>query len=385
MIDEKQQQIGQPDKDPGDQILVTRSSMPPLEEFMEEIRPIWDSHWLTNMGVYHERFQEQLNQYLGVAHTELFVNGHMALELAIQAMGLTGEVITTPFTFVSTTHAIVRNGLTPVFCDISPEDFTMDVSKLEALITEKTSAIIPVHVYGNLCDVDAIGTIAKKHGLKVFYDAAHAFGERYHGTGVGAFGDASMFSFHATKVFHSIEGGAVCYHDEALGKELYKLKNFGILSEEVIDGVGANAKMNEFQAAMGLCNLRHFDEEIAKRQALVTAYCQQLSGIPGLRMLRQRPGVRPNYAYFPILIEAEEAGTDRNTLYQALRDYHIFTRKYFYPLITDFDCYKDQYAQTPLPVAKKIASQVLTLPLYGDLGLENVEMICHAVKKILCK
>lgn len=366
-------------KDPKEPILVTRSSMPPLEEFIEEIRLIWDSHWLTNMGVYHERFKEQLNQFLGVPHTELFVNGHMALEMAIQAMGLTGEVITTPFTFVSTTHAIVRNGLTPVFCDINPEDFTIDVSKLEALITDRTSAIIPVHVYGNLCDVDTIDAIAKKHGLKVFYDAAHAFGERYHGKGVGTFGDASMFSFHATKVFHSIEGGAVCYHDEALGKELYKLKNFGILSEEVIDGVGANAKMNEFQAAMGICNLRHLDEEIAKRKQVFQHYMSRLQGVKGLRLPAHKPGLESNYAYFPVIFEEEVFGESRDQVYDRLRSCGIIARKYFYPLTNACDCYKGRFSPERTPTALKISMQVLTLPLYADLSLTDVDRICQIV------
>lgn len=366
-------------KDPKEPILVTRSSMPPLEEFIEEIRPIWDSHWLTNMGVYHERFRERLNQFLGVAHTELFVNGHMALEMAIQAMGLTGEVITTPFTFVSTTHAIVRNGLTPVFCDINSEDFTMDAAKLEGLITARTSAIIPVHVYGNLCDVEAIEAIAEKHGLKVFYDAAHAFGERYHGTGVGAFGDASMFSFHATKVFHSIEGGAVCYHDEALGKELYKLKNFGILSEEVIDGVGANAKMNEFQAAMGICNLRHLEEEIAKRKQVFLHYMKRLCDVKGLRLPVHKPGLESNYAYFPVIFDESVFGENRDQVYDRLKSHGIVARKYFYPLTNACDCYKDRFSPESTPTAFQISRQVLTLPLYADLPLEDVDRICEII------
>ena len=366
-------------KDPKEPILVTRSSMPPLEEFIEEIRPIWDSHWLTNMGVYHERFKEQLNRFLGVDHTELFVNGHMALELAIQAMGLTGEVITTPFTFVSTTHAIVRNGLTPVFCDINPVDFTLDVSKLEGLITEKTSAIIPVHVYGNLCDVEAIDAIAKKHGLKVLYDAAHAFGERYQGTGVGTFGDASMFSFHATKVFHSIEGGAVCYHDEALGKELYKLKNFGILSEEVIDGVGANAKMNEFQAAMGICNLRHLAEEIGKRKQVYWRYMERLHGTKGIRLPVHKPGLESNYAYFPVIFDEDVFEENRDQIYDRLKSHGIIARKYFYPLTNACDCYQGRFSPENTPTAFGISRQVLTLPLYADLPLSEVDRICEMI------
>ena len=239
-------------------VMVTRSSLPPLEEYVEMLKPIWDSAWLTNMGDYHETLKEQLKEYLGVANLELFVNGHMGLELALQAFQMEegGEVITTPFSFASTTHAIVRNGLTPVFCDINEEDYTLDVDRLEELVTERTCAIVPVHVYGNLCDVDRIQEIADRHRLRVIYDAAHAFGQEKDGVGVGRFGDASMFSFHATKVFHSIEGGAVAFREPWLADRLYQLKNFGITGYESVEYVGANGKMNEFQAAMGLCNLR---------------------------------------------------------------------------------------------------------------------------------
>lgn len=240
-------------------ILVTRSSMPSVDEYIEEIRPIWDSHWLTNMGPEHKNLQAELQQYMGVENVELLTNGHMALELSLQAMNLQGEVITTPFTFASTTHAIVRNGLEPVFCDIDPVTYTMDVTKLERLITDRTCAIVPVHVYGNVCNIEEIERLAHKYELKVLYDAAHTFGETYKGQGIGNFGDASCFSFHATKVFNTIEGGAVCYKDPELGRKLYELKNFGIHGPEEVDAVGANAKMNEFCAAMGLCNLRHVD------------------------------------------------------------------------------------------------------------------------------
>ena len=249
-----------------DKIYVTRSSMPDIEEYVEEIRSIWDNHWLTNMGDKHIRFQKELKEYLQVENIELLTNGHMALELTLQALDLQGEVITTPFTFASTTHAIIRNGLTPIFCDIDPVTYTIDVEKIEELITERTSAIMPVHVYGNICNVEEIENLAKKYGLKIIYDAAHAFGETYKGQGIGGFGDASCFSFHATKVFNSIEGGAVTYHDKKLGADLYDLKNFGIHGPEEVSAVGANAKMNEFCAAMGLCNLRHIEEEIIKRQ-----------------------------------------------------------------------------------------------------------------------
>ena len=248
-----------------EKVLVTRATMPPIEEYIDEIKSIWETHWLTNMGEKHQVLQKELKEYLHVDNIELLVNGHMALELTMQAMNLSGEVITTPFTFASTTHAIVRNGLTPVFCDINEEDYTIDVSKIESLITEKTTAIVPVHVYGNICNVEEIEKIAKKHHLKVIYDAAHTFGETYKGKGIGDFGDASCFSFHATKVFNTIEGGAVCYHNNELGKRLYNLKNFGIQGPEQVDGIGANAKMNEFQAAMGICNLRHLEDNLKKR------------------------------------------------------------------------------------------------------------------------
>ena len=264
-------------------INVTRSSMPPFEEYTEEIKDIWQSHWLTNMGVKHQKLQAELKEYLGVENIELLTNGHMALELSLQALNLQGEVITTPFTFASTTHAIVRNGLKPVFCDINPVDFTIDVNKIEALITDKTCAIMPVHVYGNICDVETIEKIAQKYELKVIYDAAHAFGVKYKGKGAGCFGDVSCFSFHATKVFNTIEGGAACFKDKDFGLDLYRLKNFGIRGPEKVDAVGANAKMNEFCAAMGLCNLKHIDEEIAKRKVVVDRYREILGDVECLQ------------------------------------------------------------------------------------------------------
>lgn len=254
-------------RDGSDPILVTRSSMPPLEEYVEKLRHIWDTAWLTNMGEYHEELKAELKKYLKVKELELFVNGHIALEMALQAFQLEGEVITTPFSFASTTHAIVRNDLAPVFCDINPDDFTMDADKLESLITKKTCAIVPVHVYGNFCDVERIEDIARRHSLKVIYDAAHTFGEEFDGRGAGDFGDVSMFSLHATKVYNSIEGGIATFKEPWLADRLYKLKNFGITGKESVEYVGGNGKMNEFQAAMGLCNLKYIDREIAKRKA----------------------------------------------------------------------------------------------------------------------
>ncbi len=360
-------------------ILVTRSSMPSFEEYCEEIKDIWDSHWLTNMGPKHKALQTQLADYLAVDAVDLLTNGHMALELSMQALHLSGEVITTPFTFASTTHAIVRNGLKPVFCDINPVDFTMDVNKLESLITEKTSAIVPVHVYGNICNVEEIERIAQKYNLKVIYDAAHTFGVKYKGRGIGDFGDVSCFSFHATKVFNSIEGGAVCYHDEAFGRELYGLKNFGIRGPEIVDGVGANAKMNEFCAAMGLCNLRHIDEEIAKRKTVVDRYYERLAGVNGLQLNPVQRDVQPNYSYFPVIFDKAVFGVDRNEVMEALAQNGIGARKYFYPLTNAFDCFSGQYDSNETPVALRISHQVLTLPLYADLPLSDVDTICDII------
>ena len=360
-------------------ILVTRSSMPSMEEYIEEIRSIWDSHWLTNMGEKHKALQAELQKYMGVPNVELLTNGHMALELSLQAMNLQGEVITTPFTFASTTHAIVRNGLEPVFCDIDPETYTMDVTQIERLITDRTCAILPVHVYGNVCNTEEIERIAHKYGLKVLYDAAHTFGETYKGQGIGNFGDASCFSFHATKVFNTIEGGAVCYRDPDMGRRLYELKNFGIHGPEEVDAVGANAKMNEFCAAMGLCNLRHVDEEIAKRRAVVERYREHLEGVDGLRLNVQQPEVRSNYAYFPVVFDENLFGASRNEVMDALAQNGIGARKYFYPLTNTFECFHGKYDVDATPVALHMAKRVLTLPLYADLSMEDVDRICKIV------
>jgi len=365
-----------------EKILVTRSSMPPMEEYIDEIKELWDSHWLTNMGAKHRQLETELKEYLGVEGVSLFINGHMALELAIQAMNLSGEVITTPFTFASTTHAIVRNGLTPVFCDVDPEDFTIDVNQLESLITDRTSAIIPVHVYGSICNVEEIERIAKKYGLKVIYDAAHTFGVKYKGKGIGAYGDASMFSFHATKVYNSIEGGAITFHNEEFGEQLQRLKNFGIRSEEVIDSIGANAKMNEFQAAMGLCNLRHVEEEIEKRRKVYEKYVELLSNVEGIQLLKQQEDVQPNYAYFPVVFHEKEFGASRNEVCEALKQEEIYARKYFYPLTNEFDCFHGKYDVNDTPVALHISKRVLTLPMYADLSIEDAERICNVILKL---
>ena len=361
-----------------EKILVTRSSMPRLDEYVEEIKSIFETKWLTNMGEKHNKLQGELEEYLRVKHINLFTNGHMALYSAIKALDLKGEVITTPFTFASTTHAIVQNGLTPVFCDIEPDTYTMDATKIESLITEKTCAIIPVHVYGNVCNVEEIERIAKKYNLKVIYDAAHAFGVKCKNMGIGNFGDASMFSFHATKVFNTIEGGAVTHNNAELGRKLDLLKNFGITGPETVEDIGMNAKMNEFQAAMGLCNLRHVDEEINKRKNIVEQYKERLSGIKGIKLCKTQENVQSNYAYFPVVFE-EEFGYTRDEVMERLAQNNIFVRKYFYPLITDFECYKNIFNNSAIPVAKYISDRILTLPVYADLTIDKVNDICDII------
>lgn len=351
--------------------------MPSFEEYTKEIEELWDSHWLTNNGKKHQILEEDLEKYLDVSNVALFTNGHLALESIIDAFNLTGEVITTPFTFASTTHAIVRNGLKPVFCDVNPNNYTINTNKLENLITEKTSAIVPVHVYGNLCNVKEIDRIAKKYNLKVIYDAAHAFGVTSDGVGAGNFGDASMFSFHATKVFNTIEGGAVTFSDPDLKERLNNLKNFGITGPESVGFVGGNAKMNEFQAAMGICNLRHVDSEINKRKLVVERYQERLSGVPGIKLVSAQAGVKSNYAYFPVVFDGYRM--TRDEVAATLEKENIYVRKYFYPLTNSFECYKGKFDIRQTPVAQYISERVLTLPLYADLSLEDVDRICDII------
>lgn len=360
---------------------VTRSSMPTLEEYTNEIKDIFESRWLTNMGVKHQELQRQLEQWLGVKHVTLYTNGHLALENAIALMNFPkgSEVITTPFTFASTTHAIVRNGLVPVFCDVNDVDYTIDVTKIENLITDKTVAIVPVHVYGHICDVDAIKRIADKHGLKVIYDAAHAFGVTLNGKSSACFGDISMFSFHATKVFNTIEGGALCYNNDAYVQELNDRKNFGIRGPESCMFVGGNAKMNEFQAAMGLCNMRHLNEEIAKRKVAYDRYIERLSGVKGIRLSAVQSGVVSNYAYFPVIFDGYKY--TRDEVFEKLKAIDVVARKYFFPLTNSFECYKNYLTAGAgkTPVAQCLADRVLTLPLYAGLSVEDVDRICDVV------
>ncbi len=364
-------------------IFVTRPSMPPYEEYVKRIKPLWDKRILTNMGEHHQTLEKCLCSYLKANFVSLMTNGHMALEMAMQSMNLSGEVITTPFTFVSTVHAIKRTNLTPVFCDINENDFTIDVSKIESLINKHTCAIVPVHVFGRICNVEKLSEIAKKYDLKIIYDASHTFGATYKGEHIANFGDISTLSFHATKVFNTIEGGAVVYHDETVGRELYSLKNFGIRSENVIDGIGANAKMDEFRAIMGICNLQYIDSELKKRQMVHDKYIELLDGIEGLVLPYIQKYVKSNYAYFPVLFDSDILGCDRDLIYGKLMEKGIYTRKYFYPLISDADCYRNIYSSKETPIAKKISDSILTLPIYADLTIEDIVRICKELKSII--
>ena len=359
-------------------IFVTKSSMPSYEEYCEEIKSIWETTHLTNMGPIHNRLKDALKEYLKVKNIELFVNGHLALYCALKSLKLKGEIITTPFTFASTTNAIVQAGCTPIFCDVK-SDYTIDENKIESLITDKTVAILGVHVYGNICNVEKIEEIAKKHNLKVIYDSAHAFGVEYKGKGIGDYGDVSMFSFHATKVFHTIEGGCLTFKDENLAKEIVKQRNFGIDGED-LDCFGTNAKMNEFQSAMGICNLRHIDNELALRKAVFERYCENLKSVKGLKLLDCVKGLKQNYAYFPILVE-KEFGKTREDIIEELSKNGIFARKYFYPLVSENKEFGCNLADKT-PIAKDYSRRVLCLPMYASLKPEEVDKICEIMKTI---
>lgn len=365
-------------------IFVTKPLLPNKEKFLAYVDQIWQSQWLTNQGTMHQMFEKNISRYLNGSQVTLTVNGHVALETAIRSMELTGEVITTPFSFASTTHAISICGLKPVFCDIKPSDLTIDEDQIEELITEKTSAILPVHVYGHCCNVEKIQEIADRHHLKVIYDAAHAFGVTKEGTTVAAWGDVSIFSFHATKLFNSIEGGALVYKNPALKERLDLLKNFGISDEEHVKLVAGNGKMNEFQAAMGLCNLELMDDVISKRRELTLQYRSELNDIKGLCLFQPEENIKMhyNYAYFPILVDEKKFGMSRDALYEALKQENIFTRKYFYPLIPRYECYQKDYAADSYPVAERVSKQVLTLPLYFDLKPEQISFITNTIRKI---
>ncbi len=363
-------------------IYVTRPSLPPFDEFVEVLKDIWDSRWLTNNGPYHQRFEKALADYLGVKYVSLFANGTLALVTALQALRITGEVITTPYSFVATTHALHWNGITPVFCDIEPEYCSIDPEKIEALITPKTTAILAVHVYGNPCDVRKIQEIADIYGLKVIYDACHAFGVTLNGESILNYGDLSVLSFHATKVFTTFEGGAIVCHDEKMKKRIDFLKNFGFADEVTVVGPGINAKMNEFQAALGLLQLKYIDEAIEKRRKLSELYQRNLSGIKGVRLLKRDAHVKTNFQYFPVFIEERSFGRSRDDLYNELKRRGIYARRYFYPLISQFPTYRGLPSALPanLPVAERMTKEVLCLSMYHDLDERDVDSICGIIK-----
>ena len=362
-----------------DNIAVTRSSMPSFEEYTDLIHGLWDSRWLTNAGVLHEELTARLKIYLDVENFLLFSNGHMALELGIQALGLSGQVITTPFTFISTTQAIVRNGLTPVFCDIDPNRLTIDTRKIESLITDKTSAIVAVHVYGIPCDTTGIELIAKKHGLKVIYDAAHCFNVDWQNRSIAKFGDLSIFSFHATKVFHTIEGGGAAFNDAHISDKLKQMRDFGLFPGGLAAyEIGVNAKLSEFHSAMGICNLRHINEEIDKRKAISNIYDERLKRTQGIQLFPELDGLKRNYAYYPVVIK-DEFDKSRDDIVAKLHKHAISARKYFYPLTSAFSCYKDMPTINTTPIAEDISRRILCLPLYSDMTCENVCAVCDVL------
>ena len=362
-------------------IYITRPPLPDRKEVYRKIDEIWDSQWLTNLGSQHLQFENKLKKYLDVANLSLFCNGTLALQLACQALRLSGEVITTPFTFAATPHVLYWNRITPVFCDIDPNTFNLNPECIESMITPNTTAILPVHVFGYPCDIEAIEKIADRYGLRVIYDAAHSFAVEVNGEKIGNFGDLCMFSFHATKIYHTLEGGALTFKDERLRERLEFAKNFGFKGEDNIVVPGINAKMNEFQAAIGLLMLDLVGKEIEERKHLTMIYRDRLSEIPGINFRTDMQGVKHNYYNFVITVQQNEFGISRDELYDNLKAFNIFTRKYFYPLCSQFQCYKQNHSSSPdnLPVAEKTAQQVLSLPLYGELEDEYVHKICDII------
>lgn len=363
-------------------IYVTEPSLPPLEEFIPCLEKIWANKWLTNNGEFHKEFEAKLAEYLGVKYVSLFTNGMIALQVGMQALRITGEVITTPFTFVATTHAIHWNNCTPVFCDIEPETFTMNPARVESLITPRTTAIMPVHVYGNPCRHEELKQIADTYGLKLFYDAAHVFGVRKDGVSVCNWGDLSMLSFHATKVFNTFEGGALVTNDENMKKRVDFLKNFGFANEVTVVAPGSNGKMDEFRSAYGLLQLERVDGEIAKRKKVAERYREALKNVPGIRMLHDLPGIQHNYAYFPVTVDAKEYGMTRDQLYDILKANNIYSRRYFYPLCSDFPTYRGLPSAVSgnLSIATEVARKILCLPMFADLTEEQQNFIIQKTR-----
>lgn len=358
-------------------IYVTEPLIPPLDQFMDELKDVFECRIFTNGATKHQALENMLKQYLKTPHLSLFNNGTIGLMTAIKALKLSGEVITTPFTFPATPHALAWNGITPVFCDIDPKTMNIDPKKVIQNITEKTSAILAVHVYGIPCQVKALEEIAKAHNLKVIYDAAHAFGAEIGGQGIGSFGDVSMFSFHATKLFHTAEGGALTCQDKEVKAEIDLLRNFGIRNEEEISGIGLNGKLNEIQAALGLVNLKVMDKEWQERQGIAAVYRNKLEHIPGIHLPELASDVRPSMQYMVIRIDKKQFGLSRDEVHRALKEHNIITRKYFYPLCSDYSQYRNlpSSAHHLLPEAQKAAHEVLCLPFYGRLGQENAAKI----------
>jgi len=364
-------------------IYVTQPSVPPLKEYIKYLKQIWKSRILSNNGPFHQQLEKELSKYLKVKYVSLFSNGTLALITALQALDLKGEVITTPFSFVATTHSLLWNNIKPVFVDIEPKTFNIDPEKIEKAITSKTSAIFPVHVYGNPCNVKRIKEIAKKHNLKVIYDACHTFGVTINNVPVLNFGDLSVMSFHATKVFNTLEGGAIVCHNKKMKEYIDHLKNFGITSETQVETIGLNAKMNEAQAAMGLLQLKYVDNYINKRKKVVELYRKKLQGIKGISFLNDFPSVKHCYSYFPILVDKDELGVTRDELYNRLKQHNIFSRRYFYPLISQYPIYRKLESAQPgsIPIAERVAEQVLCLPLYPELKGNIIENIVEILKR----
>jgi dTDP-4-amino-4,6-dideoxygalactose transaminase len=362
-------------------IYVTQPFLPPLEEFNEYLKKIWQSKWLTNNGQFHQELEQKLCEYLGVKYISLFSNGTLALVTALQALKITGEVITTPYSFVATTHALWWNNIKPVFVDIEPNTFNIDPEKIEAAITPQTTAILPVHVYDNPCNVQRIKEIADAHGLKVIYDACHTFGVTIKGIPVLNFGDLSVMSFHATKVYNTFEGGAIVCHDEAIKKRIDNLKNFGFVNETTVVTPGINAKMNEVQAAMGLLQLKYIDCLIEKRKEIAEQYRNLLKNIDGISYMEDMPDVKHCYSYFPIFINKEKYGMTRDDAYEELKRNNVYGRRYFYPLISQFPTYSGLESAQPgkMTVAEKVTEEVICLPIYPDLTADLVTLISNLI------
>ncbi len=363
-------------------IFVTRPDLPPLEDFVPYLEKIWERKWLTNNGLFHQELEERLARFLGVQYVSLFSNGTLALVTALQVLRITGEVITTPYSFVATTHALNWNGITPVFCDIEPETMNLDPKKLETLITPKTTAILPVHIYGNPCQVDELQRIADIYGLHVIYDACHAFGVNIEGQSVLNFGDLSVLSFHATKIFTTMEGGAIVTDNKKIKDRIDYLKNFGFADETTVMAPGINGKMNEMQAALGLLQLDKVKENIDRRRELTAIYRDKLSRVPGIRFLKDIEHVQHNYAYFPIFVNEQKYGMQRDQLYAALKQENIYGRRYFYPLISEFPMYRGlaSAGQENLPVATRISREVITLPLFPSLTAEQQDKVISVIQ-----